>query len=126
MENYSFGTGRRKTSIAQVRIFKGTGKVLSTDQKEISSTAFVGHIKKPLELLSQENSYDVTVKLSGGGFASQQDAAQLAIARALSRIDKGFESTLKKEGYLTRDSREKERKKPGLKRARRAPQWAKR
>lgn len=126
MEKYNFGIGRRKSAIAKIRLVKGTGKVLSQNGDEVKSKLFVEAVKKPLISLSQEKNFDVIVSLSGGGYKSQIDAAILGIARALSKQSEEFEKTLKKEGLLTRDPREKERKKPGLKRARRAPQWAKR
>lgn len=125
---YFFGTGRRKTCIAQVRIFKGVGKFIQKkNEKDILlGEKDIGNISEPFDVLSAKNQFDTTIVLNGGGISSKIDATKLAIARALSKIDKDFEKTLKKEGLLTRDSREKERKKPGLKRARRAPQWAKR
>jgi len=126
MNKYFFGTGRRKTSIVQVRIFDGSGKLTYKNGDEIKSVQLIESILKPFSLVSKENKYDVSVALMGGGFSSQRDAALLAVSRALSKTDPEIEKMLKKEGYLTRDSREKERKKPGLKRARRAPQWAKR
>jgi small subunit ribosomal protein S9 len=126
MEKYYFGTGRRKTSIAQVRLSRGSGKVMDSKGVKIQNEKFISEITKPLGLFSKEAEFDITIKKSGGGFSSQTGATQLAVARALSKLDEESEKTLKKEGFLTRDSREKERKKPGLRRARRAPQWAKR
>lgn len=126
IEKYFFGTGRRKTAIAQVRLYSGTGKVRYANQKEVKDALLVEQAKKPLELVSQDDKYDITVSLSGGGLSSQRGATLLAVSRALAKTDSEIEKTLKKEDYLTRDPREKERKKPGLKRARRAPQWAKR
>lgn len=126
MEKYYFGIGRRKSAIAKVRIFKGSGKVVNADGAEIADKRFTEGTKKPLQLVSEDAKYDISVSLSGGGYSSQTDAAALGVARALSKVSEEFEKTLKKEGLLTRDPREKERKKPGLKRARRAPQWAKR
>lgn len=126
MEKYYFGTGRRKTSIAQVRVYRGSGKVVDRQGKEITASLLIEESMMPLKLVSAQNDYDVSLKLSGGGFNSQREAARLGVARALAKIDEGFKTTMKKEGLLSRDSREKERKKPGLKRARRAPQWQKR
>ncbi len=123
---YFFGTGRRKTAIAQVRLFAGSGKVKYADQSDVKDELLMEHAKKPLLLVSLDNKYDITVSLSGGGLSSQRGATLLAVSRALAKVDPEIEKTLKKEDYLTRDPREKERKKPGLKRARRAPQWAKR
>lgn len=126
MGKYFFGTGRRKTAIAQVRLINGSGKVKYIDGSDVKDELLIKYLKKPLLLVSCENQYDITVSLSGGGLSSQGGAALLAVSRALAKIDPEAEKTLKKEDYLTRDPREKERKKPGLKRARRAPQWAKR
>lgn len=125
---YFFGTGRRKTSIAQVRVFAGTGKFLIRKDDsfvEMNKDA-ISKIKRPFEVLNLMGKFDVTVILSGGGVSSGFGAINLGISRALSKIDSEYEKMLKKEGMLTRDPREKERKKPGLKRARRAPQWQKR
>jgi len=125
--SYFCGTGRRKTCVAQARISKGTGKiVLKKGDKEVSFKDAINDIAEPFKILSLENKFDTTIILNGGGISSRIDAIKLAIARALIKVDEEFETTLKKEGLLTRDSREKERKKPGLKRARRAPQWQKR
>ena len=126
MKDYFFGTGRRKTSIAQVRLSKGTGKVDVIGKGEMTDAASISEIKEPLIKISQEKAYDISVKLSGGGKISQISATQLGVARAISKISDDFDKMMKKEGFLTRDPREKERKKPGLRRARRAPQWAKR
>ena len=125
MKKYEFGTGRRKSAIAQARVFKGTGKIVDANGKPI--TVYVTNkINEVLESVSKEKDYDVSLILKGGGVISQADASKLAVARALSKMDESMETTMKKEGFLTRDPREKERKKPGLKRARRAPQWKKR
>lgn len=126
MEKYYVGTGRRKTSIAQVRIKKGSGKFEVLKSGSYSVELFDKSVKYPLELLGEEKNFDVSAILSGGGIESQKQALRLGIARALSVVSEVFEKTLKKQGLLTRDAREKERKKPGLKRARRAPQWQKR
>lgn len=126
MKDYQFGTGRRKTSISQVRIFKGTGKVEIVSKGEVTDPTFISSIKEPLALVGKENAYDISIKLSGGGKNSQIEATKLGVARAISKVDEDSEKMMKKEGFLTRDPREKERKKPGLRRARRAPQWAKR
>ncbi len=126
MEKYYFGIGRRKSAIAKVRLSKGTGKVVLAGGEEIKNPIFIEGVQKPLKIVSKDADFDVSLSLSGGGFSSQTDAASLGVARALCHVSEDFEKTLKKEGLLTRDPREKERKKPGLKRARRAPQWAKR
>jgi small subunit ribosomal protein S9 len=126
MKEYFFGTGRRKTSIAQVRIFKGEGKIKYTDEKKEIDDILTEEVRKPLKAISKEKNFDITLKISGGGRISQAHAAKLGVSRALLKAEPESEKTLKKAGFLTRDSREKERKKPGLRRARRAPQWAKR
>jgi len=127
-QKYYFGTGRRKTSIAQVRVFHGAGKfsIRKNDEFKEMSETLSGKLARPFELCNVVGKYDISVILSGGGTSSGVGAIILGISRALSKIDEEFEKTLKKEGMLTRDPREKERKKPGLRRARRAPQWAKR
>jgi len=123
---YFCGTGRRKQAIAQVRIFKGTGKITVLSETKPSLDPINKDVIEPLRFLGIEKQYDATVILSGGGISSRSEAIKLGIARALINADSTFETSLKKEGFLTRDPREKERKKPGLKRARKAPQWAKR
>ncbi len=120
---YHYGTGRRKTAIARVRLYEqGSGKILIND-RELEMRPL---IISPLELLGQMGVFDISVRVSGGGFQSQTEAIRLGVARALIKKNAEWRQTLKKAGYLTRDPREKERMKPGLKRARRAPQWAKR
>jgi len=124
MDKYFFGVGRRKTAIAQVRIKKGTGLVEIKSGK-LNEKSF-DEIKKPLELVGEKDNFDISLILRGGGINSQKEAIILGLSRALSKMDPEFEKILKKQGLMTRDAREKERKKPGLKRARRAPQWQKR
>jgi len=124
MDKYFFGTGRRKTATAQVRIKKGSGLVEIKSGK-LNERSF-DQIKKPLELVGEKDKFDISLILRGGGINSQKEAIILGLSRALSKVDPEFEKTLKKQGLMTRDAREKERKKPGLKRARRAPQWQKR
>ncbi len=119
------GTGRRKTAIARVTLTKGTGKIVIKNWKmpsELSSK----YIALPLEVTEKKKSFDVIIIVSGGGINSRLDAIRLAISRALIQTDPELKSILRKSGLITRDYREKERKKPGLRRARRAPQWAKR
>lgn len=120
---YFYGLGRRKTAIAKVRLTLGTGKV-TVNGKEIANPSRV--YLEPLKVLGQEKSFDVETKTFGGGISAQLEAIRLGIARALDKFDHDWHTTLKKEGFLTRDKRMKERKKPGLKGARKAPQWAKR
>lgn len=120
---YWYGLGRRKTAIAKVRLTKGTGKV-TVNTKEVANPSRV--YTEPLKILGQEKSFDIEAKTFGGGIVAQLEAIRLGIARALDKFDHEWHTTLKKEGFLTRDKRMKERKKPGLKGARKAPQWAKR
>lgn len=125
MEKYFFGTGRRKSAIAQARIEKGSGKISSRDNQELSSVV-LEEINEVLKSISTRKKFNISLILKGGGKKSQAQASKLAVARAVSKMDVSLEKTMKKMGYLTRDPREKERKKPGLKGARRAPQWQKR
>lgn len=122
-EEYWYGLGRRKTAIAKVKLTKGTGKIVVNDV-EVANPSRV--YLEPLKLLGQEKSFNVDAKTIGGGIISQLGAIRLGITRALDKFDPEWHTTLKKEGFLTRDPRMKERKKPGLRGARRAPQWTKR
>lgn len=124
-----YGLGRRKTSVARVRLVsdKETQLVNGKPIEEYFET--VGARKyalRPLESTSQADEFGLEIKVEGGGKRSQAGAISLGIARALVDTDEGFRKQLKDEGLLTRDARVKERKKPGLKRARRAPQFSKR
>lgn len=120
---YHYGTGRRKTAVAQVRIYpKGSGKV-SINEKEVAAPSPL--YLEPLKLVGHQDA-DITVRVSGGGFQGQTEAIRHGVARALVKMDETYRTTLKKAGLLTRDPRAKERKKFGLKGARRAPQWSKR
>lgn len=119
---YYFAKGRRKTAHARVKLTSGKGLLtINNTPCDINGT-----IKGPFELVGQDNKWDINASVHGGGKTSQVEAIQLAVSRALLLVDGGLKTTLKKSHFLTRDSREKERKKPGLKRARRAPQWSKR
>lgn len=123
-KTYFYATGRRKTSVAQVRIYEnGNGKVTIND-KAVEAEGAV--YSEPLKLVGKFGSTDLTVHVKGGGFNSQLEAIRHGVAQALVEIDEDFKTTLRKAGYLTRDPRAKERKKFGLKSARRAPQWSKR
>ncbi|MBD3330371.1 30S ribosomal protein S9 [Candidatus Peregrinibacteria bacterium] len=126
---YFYSKGNRKNSIARVRLYKGSGEITINDKtiKEFCSVKeYIGLIKSPLKLTGTDKTYDVTVKVEGGGVHSQADAIKHGIARALTEADPTNKVILKKGGFLTRDSRTKERKKFGLKRARRGPQFSKR
>lgn len=121
--------GRRKTAVARVRLLPGTGvlKINQRNLKEYFPTLEMQQAAQgPLTITSQAQAVDLEVKVTGGGKRAQADAVKLGIARALLKIDVNFRKQLKEAGFLRRDSRMKERKKPGLKRARRAPQFSKR
>ncbi|MBR1874170.1 MAG: 30S ribosomal protein S9 [Eubacterium sp.] len=124
-----YGTGRRKSSVARVYITPGTGKV-TINKKDMDEYFGLETLKiivrQPLEITNTADKYDVKVTVRGGGFTGQAGAIRHGIARALNKADEDFRPALKKAGFLTRDSREKERKKYGLKKARRAPQFSKR
>lgn len=123
------GLGRRKEAIATVRLLSDNKNITVNDktvEEYFASPVLVQTVKAPLVLLSQEGKLGASVKVRGGGKRGQADAAKLGIARALLELDSDNKVTLRKAGYLTRDPREKERKKPGLKRARKSPQWKKR
>lgn len=126
----NWATGKRKTAIAQVQYFpKGKGKI-SINKKTVKEYFPVFDLSQivlsPLKLLNQEKVFDFRIKVHGGGMKGQAEAARLGIARALVNFDPEWRKELKSAGFLRRDARKKERKKPGLKRARKAPQWAKR
>ena len=123
-----YGTGRRKSSVARVYVTAGTGKIIVND-KDVSEympyATLVLDLKQPLTLTANEDKFDVTAHVHGGGFTGQAGAIRLGLARAL--LEAGVErTTLKVNGMLTRNPRAKERKKYGLKQARRAPQFSKR
>ncbi|MDB9310236.1 30S ribosomal protein S9 [Aphanizomenon sp. CS-733/32] len=125
-----WGTGRRKASVARVRLVPGEGK-MTVNGKDGDlyfqfNPNYLGSIKAPLETLGLESEYDIVVKAEGGGLTGQADSIRLGVARALCQLDPDNRSPLKTEGYLTRDPRAKERKKYGLHKARKAPQYSKR
>ena len=124
-----YGTGRRKSSIARVYLVPGTGKVTinKRDMDEYFGLETLKLIvRQPLEATSNTDKFDVLVNVRGGGFTGQAGAIRHGISRALLKADEELRGALKKEGFLTRDARMKERKKYGLKAARRAPQFSKR
>lgn len=126
---YNHGIGKRKTSIAQVRIYKGKGEIIVNDKplKEWADyTELAEKITSPLKAVGLEGKFDITILVQGGGKNSQAEAIRHGIARALEDSDSTLRGALKQLGFLSRDSRIKERKKFGLKRARRAPQFSKR
>jgi len=123
------GTGRRKTSTARVRLVPGSGKVIVNKRDAEEYFPYETQrliLKQPLVATETEGTYDVLVNVHGGGFTGQAGAVRHGVARALLQADPEYRSVLKREGYLTRDDRMKERKKYGLKSARRAPQFSKR
>jgi small subunit ribosomal protein S9 len=131
-ENYYYeGVGRRKEATARVRLHTGgTGNIVTINEKPLSDYFPRGidqvQVKKPLEVTGTEGRFDITVKVNGGGITGQAGAVRLGIARALLKADPDYRQSLRAHGLLTRDARAKERKKPGLKRARKAPQYTKR
>jgi small subunit ribosomal protein S9 len=128
---YYYGMGRRKTAVARVRLYpNGDGSITINDK---SARLYFGQreslasvMTSPLRLLDLANAYNMTVRVAGGGTSGQAGAIRHAVARALVRINPEWKAALRKAGFLTRDPRMKERKKPGLKRARKAPQYTKR
>ncbi|RKI20298.1 30S ribosomal protein S9 [bacterium 1xD8-6] len=124
-----YGTGRRKSSIARVYLVPGTGKI-TINKKDIDDYFGLETLKiiarQPFEATNTGDKYDAKITVRGGGFTGQAGAIRHGIARALLTVDADYRPTLKKAGYLTRDPRMKERKKYGLKKARRAPQFSKR
>ncbi len=125
-----YGTGRRKSSVARVRLVPGNGKI-TINNRDIDDYFGLDTLKvivrQPLTITSTTDKFDVIAKVEGGGFTGQAGAIRHGIARALLEVDTdAFRATLKAAGFLTRDSRMKERKKYGLKAARRAPQFSKR
>ena len=131
-----YGTGRRKSSVARVILTPGKGKITvnGVDVNEyMPFEVLVMDLKQPLTVTNNENTFDITVNVNGGGFSGQTGAIRLGIARALLEYDKknegkedSYRKILKANGFVTRDARSKERKKYGLKAARRAPQFSKR
>ncbi|MEZ4725783.1 MAG: 30S ribosomal protein S9 [Caldilineaceae bacterium] len=129
MSEYIEAIGRRKTATARVRIYPGTGEIVVND---LPVDTYFGRaldqmiLRQPLSLTGTEASYNISVRVNGGGDNGQAAAVRLGIARALCESDANLRPVLKSAGFLTRDARAKERKKPGLKRARKAPQYTKR
>lgn len=129
MAEYTEAIGRRKTASARVRLYPGTGEIVVNDKpmEEYFGRALDQMIlRQPLNLTGTAATYNISVKVHGGGEGGQASAVRLGISRALCDIDENMRPTLKAAGFLTRDPRAKERKKPGLKRARKAPQYTKR
>jgi small subunit ribosomal protein S9 len=130
LHEYYYASGKRKTAVARVRLFpKGNGDITINEKPAkdyFTLKTSLGIIRSPLKMVGAINSFDIVVKVTGGGPSSQAEAVRHGIARVLLNYDHTYRTSLKKAGFLTRDARTKERKKPGLKRARRAPQFSKR
>ena len=124
-----YGTGRRKSSIARVRLVEGTGAITINGKnidEYLGTDTLKVIVRQPLTATNTIDKYDVICKVQGGGFTGQAGAIRLGISRALLEANSEYRPTLKSAGFLTRDSRKKERKKYGLKKARKAPQFSKR
>lgn len=128
--SYLYAVGRRKKSIARVRLFKkGEGKIIINEKEAdqyFPTFELRNIVKQPLAAVGKLKEFNFSIKVTGGGSHGQAEAVRHGITRALVVFDKDLRKTLKPLGFLRRDPRRKERKKPGLKRARRAPQWQKR
>lgn len=127
---YYEAVGRRKTSTARVRLFTQKKQGITVNDKPYTdyfpTSALQQSVAEPIEKLKCEDKFSISIKVRGGGMTGQAGACRHGISRALIMLNPYFRKKLKKAGYLTRDPRMRERKKPGLKRARRAPQWSKR
>ena len=126
---YYYGTGRRKEAVAQVRLYPGTGNIVVNGkpaEQFFTREVDLFHARGPLQATGMADRCSVMVRVAGGGVTGQAEAVEHGIARALLEADPELRSVLRRGGYLTRDPRVKERKKPGLKRARKAPQYTKR
>ena len=126
---YFYGTGRRKNSVARVRVYNGTGKITINDRDidvyfGLETLKLI--VRQPLAVAGVEGKFDIVVRVAGGGVSGQAGAIRHGLSRALLVYDENLRGELKKAGFLTRDPRMKERKKYGLKAARRAPQFSKR
>jgi len=126
---YYEGVGRRKTASARVRLYPGAGNIIVNDkpmEEYFSREGDALHLLEPLKVTDTAGTFDISVKVRGGGVSGQAGAVRHGIARALLKSDPTLRPVLRRGGFLTRDARKKERKKPGLKRARKAPQYTKR
>ena len=124
---YFEGVGRRKSSIARVRLMNGSGRFIVNEKDGPAYFTRLGDVNAILDVLKtagqESTTYDITVVVKGGGVTGQTDAVKMGLARALIKMNEDFRGAMRKGGFLTRDPREKERKKPGLKRARTAPTY---
>ncbi|OGO23861.1 MAG: 30S ribosomal protein S9 [Chloroflexi bacterium RBG_16_50_9] len=128
-QTYFYGTGRRKTSVARVKIMAGNGAIIVNGtpyEQRFPASEHQRLILQPLQATENVGKYNVVIKVAGGGVTGQSGAIAHGISRALVRADERLKPVLRQNGLLTRDARAKERKKPGLKRARKAPQYTKR
>ncbi len=128
-KKYFYANGKRKTAVARVKLYKGSGEITinEKDVKEyVDLQKLIETIKSPFILTGNKGKFDVVAQVSGGGITAQAEAIRHGISKGLVIINGDFKTTLKKAGLITRDSRVKERKKYGLKRARKAPQFSKR
>ena len=129
-ETYKYGLGRRKAATARVRLYKGKGNITINDKPALEylsgDKSKLAEITDPLALTQKQKDYDITIRVSGGGLAGQVDAIKLAISKALTTDAPDLRPVLKKAGFVKRDPREKERKKYGLRSARKKEQFSKR
>lgn len=127
---YIYGLGRRKAATARVRLYKGKGEITINDKSALeylsNNKSLLAEITDPLALANKQNDYDVSIRVAGGGLAGQVDAIKLALSKALTTEMADLRPVLKKAGFLKRDPREKERKKYGLRSARKKEQFSKR
>ncbi len=126
---YFYASGKRKRSIARVRLYKGTGEIIINEKpinEYLTIKSLIGLTRSPLSITGNNQKFNITAKIEGGGISSQAEALKHGISKALIEADPLNKPALRKAGFLTRDSRIKERKKYGLKRARKAPQFSKR
>lgn len=127
---YAYGLGRRKAATARARLYKGKGKLTINEKPAAEyldgNTTLLAEVTDPLALVNKQKDFDITIRVSGGGLSGQVDAIKLAIAKALTVDHADLRSTLKKAEFLKRDPREKERKKYGLRSARKREQYSKR
>ena len=128
-QSYFYGTGRRKTAVARVRLMPGNGAIIvdgTPMEERFPSIEHQRRILQPFQVTETTGKYNAVIKVEGGGITGQSGAISHGISRALVQADENFKPTLRSQGLLTRDARAKERKKPGLRRARKAPQYTKR
>lgn len=127
---YTYGLGRRKSATARIRLYKGKGEITINDKPALEylshNKTYLAEITDPLALVQKQKEYNLSIKVSGGGLAGQVDAIKLAISKALSLEATDLRPVLKKAGFMKRDPREKERKKYGLRSARKKEQFSKR